>query len=195
MTGMTGDVFMLPAGVVRSRPALAEYAQRLRRLLEQSTADGAARPWLAGESFTCDGGALAAALIARGLGMPVRLCVGLYRHTDPELRAASMGDTPNGLDPAEWQRHLDWVAANAMDEHHHWVLLWPETGVPVLLDPNGPVRGEPYAQLVDRNGPGRYRELGPGPDRDLVYSPEDDWDDIAREVYPGLLDAVAATLA
>ena len=122
-----------------------------------------------------------------------------------------MGDEPDPDDPdgPGWAAHLAWVEATMMDEHHHWAVLWPDSPDAVLLDPNGPGRGEPYLQpaapvtvptgptaLADGHGGfgahhRRYDELGPGdPDRALAYDPDDDWAEIADEVYPGLRQAV-----
>lgn len=165
----------------------------LTRWLEQ-VRTGPAGPWQAEPGvLTCDGGALATVLIADRLHIPARLCVGLYWHTDAALRAQLLGvdRTPGPDGDAAWSQALAEVEASSMDEHHHWALLWPGDAAALLVDPNGPVRGEQYVQLV--SAADRYVELPAGPDRDLVYSPDDDWDDIAGDLYPGLLATLAAT--
>jgi hypothetical protein len=177
----------VPDDVAKARPRCRQVAVWLERV-RSGPADG---PWMAGPgSLTCDGGALAVALIADRLRVPRRLCVGLYWHTDPRVRAEILGVEP--ADAADWPAVLADVEASAMDEHHHWVVLWPDGSRPVLVDPNGPVRGEPYFQLA-RAAEGRYVELAPGQDRDLVYCPDDDLVELAERLYPGLLRRLDAT--
>jgi hypothetical protein len=91
-------------------------------------------------AFTCDGGAALAAATADALGLPNELRVGLYWHADVHLRAHLMG-----VDAADPQA-VEEVRRSCMDEHHHWLVLWPGTPEAVLFDPNGPVRCEPYLQ-------------------------------------------------
>lgn len=145
-------------------------------------------PWMAGDTFTCDGGALAAYLIAQRLSIPASLHVGLYHHQDVELRAEGMGEYQGDLSDDQWDAELDDIEAHAMDEHHHWVLLHPGEPDEMLVDPNGPARREPYMTRVSRtiDLDFVYRD-GAEP---LVYDPEDDPEEIARDVYPGLLELV-----
>jgi hypothetical protein len=81
------------------------------------------------------------------------------------------------------------VAAGGLDEHHHWVLLHPGQPDELLVDPNGPLRREPYlVRTAELDG--RYQDGA----EHLVYNPGDDPEDIARRTYPGLLELVGTIM-
>lgn len=143
-------------------------------------------PWIADETFTCDGGALATKLLAARLGIDATLHVGLYQHIDPEIRATSMGYDPDECTDEEWDDILD-EASEMLDEHHHWVTVRASDGVEYLLDPNGPTRGEDHI-LTLSDAQRRYEDGAPN----LVYDPDDDPDRIADAIYPGLREQVTA---
>lgn len=152
--------------------------------------------WVGPGELTCDAGALMCALVARRLNIPVRLCAGLYWHTDPRLRAEMMGEHQGDDTSEDWAGRLRRIEADMMDEHHHWVVLWPDREQGVLVDQNGPVRDEAVTQLVTAAlgggqaraaEPARYDELpADDPWRAAMYDPDDDWDELLDEMYPGL---------
>ncbi|MGW8431580.1 hypothetical protein ACWGJ9_10855 [Curtobacterium citreum] len=146
-------------------------------------------PWIADETFTCDGGAVAAKLTADRLGIDATLHVGIYQHVDPEIRATSMGYDPDDCTDEEWDDILD-EAEEMMDEHHHWVTVRGSDGVEYLLDPNGPARGEDHI-LTLTDASRRYEDGAPY----LVYDPDDDPDRIADAIYPGLRGQVDQAIA
>lgn len=155
--------------------------------------------WYTNDGFTCDGGAMAAHLAARRLGIPSQLCVGLYWHSDVELRADLMGEIPPDEDADQdewdqWRADLDHIARECMDEHHHWVVLWPGTEHATIFDPNGEVRDEPH--LRDAAGTGKqYEEILHGEWRRPEYDPDvDDIEAEAEAVYPGIGADVDAAL-
>lgn len=132
--------------------------------------------------YTCDGGALMLKHLADLAGIPARLEVGLYWHTDPTVRAAQADWDPDEVD-------------DLLDEHHHWVVLWPGEANAVLLDPNGPERREPYLQSA--SAADAYVPLGAdSEDRYLAYDPDQAPLDIAAEDAEAgnnrLLDALRA---
>ncbi|WIB65310.1 hypothetical protein [Curtobacterium sp. MCBD17_040] len=145
--------------------------------------------WLADETFTCDGGALATKLAADRLGIDATLHVGLYWHTDPELRANILGYDPDDYTDRGWDDVLDEVS-EMMDEHHHWVTIRASNGVEYLIDPNGPVRGEDHILRLD-DAARRYKDGAPN----FVYDPEEDPNLIADEMYPRLREQVDTAVA
>ncbi len=141
--------------------------------------------WIADDTFTCDGGALATKLVADRLGIDSTLHVGLYWHSDPELRADIIGFNQFDHSVDEWNTVLESVQ-DQMDEHHHWATVRASDGVEYVIDPNGPVRGEPHVQPLVT--PTRYADGAPH----FVYDPREDPTLIADEMYPGLREQVNA---
>jgi hypothetical protein len=162
-------------------------ADALSKLYEASPAKAS---WIADETYSCDGGTAATVLLARRLGMDAKLHVGLYQHSDLEIRAAVIGLEREDETDEEWEEYLEEELDGAMDEHHHWATLTTEHGEVMLFDPNGAVRDEEYvADLRDVE----YRYLdGAEP---LVYNPDDDVEEFADELYPGLIEAVDKVVA
>ena len=114
--------------------------------------------------FSCDGGTALAAYIAHSLGMPYTINVGVYWHTDGERiveRRATLGAGP--------------------DEHHHWLILHAgaDFSHDVLVDLNGPERGEPYVQWAHDN-----HQYEPGIWEDAVYDRSDAPAVILASHYP-----------
>ena len=166
-------------------------ARRLAEVMAELYRRSPARaPWMAGDGYTCDGGALAAYLAAARLGIPASLHVGLYWHSDPVLRAELMGDYQGDISDEEWAAHLAGIEAGMLDEHHHWVTLHPGTEQPVLVDPNGPIRREAYLSPAD-DVDDRYQDGA----EHLIYDPADNPEQIAADIYPGLVQMLEAIIA
>jgi hypothetical protein len=166
---------------------------------EQELADGLAllfasseegEPWMAGGLYSCDGGAVAAKLMADRLGIPATLEVGLYWHSDVELRADLIGEYPGADDSdADWAEALDRVST-CMDEHHHWVVLNPGTSQELLVDPNGPERREPYFVRTE-DAAGLDERYSPQPIH-IIFDPNEGAESIATWCYPGLSERIRA---
>lgn len=197
----TGDTD--PARAEQKRQFLATLDHLGREAITPiiENADPSAGPsWYTYDGWTCDGGAMAAHLVARRLGIPSQLCVGLYWHSDVELRADLMGEQPPDADADQdewdrWRADLDHVAKRCMDEHHHWTVLWPGTEHATLFDPNGEVRDEPHLRAADGTGE-LYEEILHGEWRRPMYDPDaDDIEAEAEAAYPGIGASVDAALA
>lgn len=175
----------MPAGLPADVRELAEALAAVYRDTSNRRA-----PWIADETFTCDGGAVAAKLTADRLGIDATLHVGLYWHSDVVLRAEEMGETREpGHTDEEWAAVLADVE-QWMDEHHHWVTVRASDGEEYLIDPNGPHRREPHVMTL-RDAGDRYED-GAEP---LVYDPDDDPNRIADAIYPGLREQVESAVA
>ncbi len=97
------------------------------------------------EGWSCDGGAAVLSDMLDRAGVDHRLRIGLY--------------DPNGPN----------------EEHHHWVEVGPWDDPEILLDPNGELRGEPFAQPIAPETAARYLardDVGVRGDRELMsFSP------------------------
>jgi hypothetical protein len=144
--------------------------------------------WVAQETYTCDGGALATKLAAEQLGIDATIYVGLYWHTDAAVRADVIGYDRSDYTDDEWEDVLA-ETRQMMDEHHHWATVRSANGAEYLIDPNGPARGEPHILPLEGTGD-RYREGAPF----YAYDPEEDPTLVADEMYPGLREHITAAV-
>ena len=131
---------------------------------------------LADRTFSCDQGALVLAGLCDRYGLSRRLCVGRYWHGDLDrfLRLVSSDQYVDTLSPAAYEAEIAGLAQHPA-EHHHWVIAQGAAG-PMLLDPNGPVRNEPYAQAAS---PEVFSSAG---DRRRAVYDEMDADDLDRSL-------------
>lgn len=175
-------------------PARTAQVEQMLAVLDRLIADSDPRAgWMSGGGFTCDGGALATSLVASRLGIENTATVGLYWHHDPELRAEMMGDYQGDDSDEDWQAHLDDVQATMMDEHHHWVVLWPGTDHAAVWDPNAEVRDEPHLQDADEFTTKRYEEILHGEWRRPMWDPDEPLEPQA-DLYPGMAEAIDAAI-
>lgn len=179
-----------PACFTDISPTVPEDVRRLADVLAaiHATTTNRRAMWMADETFTCDGGALATKLAADRLGIDATLHVGLYWHTDVELRADIMGyELDDDGTQEEWDAVFDEVR-QSMDEHHHWVTVRGSDGAEYLIDPNGPVREEPHIMPVEQAT--AYEDGAPY----FAYDPREGPNVIADEMYPGLREQVHAAI-
>lgn len=103
-------------------------------------------PVFVDETYTCDHGAVVLAHLCNKYGIPNTLEIGEYVHTnlDTLIRIRGGDEYVDSLNSNEYETAIA-EEANCSSEHHHWVVAHLPGG-DVILDPNGPIRNEPYAQ-------------------------------------------------
>lgn len=167
------------------RPLVNDLAELFRRFERQRVS------WIADDTFSCDGGAVAAVLLARKHGLDAELHVGLYVHNDPEVRGEMLGlERDDDESEEDWQERLEEETDGLMEEHHHWAVIHTDEGSPLLFDGNAAAREEEYV-IPEEETYDRYLDGA----EHLVYDPADDVHEIARDLYPGLEEAIEAVYA
>jgi len=176
---------VLPPNSESVRPLVNDLAELFRRF------EGQRVPWIADDTFSCDGGAVATVLLARKHGLDAELRVGLYVHNDPEVRGEMLGLERGGDESEdEWQERLEEDTDGLMEEHHHWTVVYANENTPLVFDGNAAAREEEYI-TPEEETTDRYLDGA----EYLVYDPTDDVHEIARDLYPGLEEAIEAVYA
>lgn len=176
---------VLPPNSESVRPLARDLTELFSRFAGKNSS------WIADDTFTCDGGAVAAVLLAQKHGLDADLHVGLYVHSDPAIRGEMLGiERDDDESDDEWCERLEDETDGLMEEHHHWATVYADENTPLIFDGNGAAREEEYITPEDEASD-RYLDGA----EYLVYDPTDDVHKIAQELYPGLEEAIEAVYA